>query len=143
MDIFKPLEKYTWKAEGNWGDGSKFKQEIELSFSLQGNLVEVESMGFTNSEQTEFGMRNHGVRQFDKESGAIRFWEFDVFGGVTKGTVKGEDRNLVYVYEYGGATVTEMWIYKDPKTYTYIVGMHENGKWSQKFLETEFKGFKK
>ncbi|WP_209400661.1 hypothetical protein [Pseudozobellia sp. WGM2] len=140
LTIFKSLENYTWKAEGTWGDGSKFKQEISLKFSLDNKIVIVESLGFTNKEQTEFGLRNHGIRQYDEKLKKIRFWEFDVFGNLTEGTVESEEKNLKYMYDYGGTFVTEMWIYKDEKTYDFIVGVYENGEWKQKFLETEFKG---
>jgi len=138
--IFKPLENYVWKAEGNWGDGSKFKQEIHLDFSLNDTLVILESIGFTNSGQTAFGPRNHGIRQYDQASKTIKFWEFDVFGGLTTGTVKGEGKNLIYSYEYGGTWITEMWIYISDNTYNFIVGSFEEGAWKQKFLETTFVG---
>lgn len=141
--IFKSLENYTWEAEGKWGDGSTFKQEISLKFSLNNKLVIVESLGFTNSEQTEFGLRNHGIRQYDEALKQIRFWEFDVFGNLTVGTVESNGKNLKYKYDYGGTVVTEMWIYKNEKTYDFIVGVYENGEWKQKFLETEFRGTSK
>lgn len=140
LAIFKPLENYIWSAEGTWGDGSKFKQDITLEFSLDDKIVKVESMGFTNMEQTAFGPRNHGIRQYDEKSGKIKFWEFDVFGNVTQGTVMGEGKNLIYSYDYGGTLVTEMWIYKENHTYDFIVGVYEDGEWQQKFLETAFIG---
>ena len=139
LDIFKPLENYVWSAEGKWGDGSAFKQEIQIEFSLNDKLVTVESIGFVNAEQTEVGLRNHGIRQYDEKSKKIRFWEFDVFGNLTEGTVEGQGKNLVYRYDYGGTFVTEMWVYKNDKTYGFIVGVYDDGKWQQKFLETEFK----
>ena len=140
LTIFKSLEKYTWKAEGKWGDGSSFKQEISLKFSLNDKLVIVESLGFTNEEQTEFGLRNHGIRQYDEKSKTIRFWEFDVFGNTTEGTVEIDGKNLKYKYDYGGTFVTEMWIYKNEQSYDFIVGVYESGEWKQKFLVTEFIG---
>jgi len=143
LEIFKKFENYIWSAEGKWGDGSTFKQEISLEFSLENNLVKVKSLGFTNKEQTKFGLRNHGIRQYDNNLKKIRFWEFDVFGNLTEGTVEGEEKNLHYKYTYGDTLVSEMWIYKNEKTYTFIVGVYENGEWKQKFLETEFIGSKK
>ena len=140
LEIFRPLENYIWSAEGKWGDGSTFKQDISLEFSLNDKIVKVESMGFTNTEQTELGLRNHGIRQYDEKSNKIRFWEFDVFGTLTEGTVENDGKNLIYRYDYGGTFVTEMWIYENEKTYGFIVGVYDDGKWKQKFLETEFKG---
>lgn len=143
LSIFKPLEPYIWQAEGQWGDGSTFKQEIHFEFALNDNLVTVTSLGFTNAEQTEYGPRNHGVRQFDPASNSIRFWEFDVFGGITEGQVEGIDKNIVYTYSYQGTALTEMWIHKEETTYEFIVGVYDEGEWKQKFLVTEFRGVKR
>lgn len=140
LSIFKPLEHYIWKAEGKWGDGTLFKQEVSLEFSLHDNIVKVESKGFTDQKQQKFDIRNHGVRHYDQQLKIIRFWEFDVFGTVTEGTVESDAKNLIYRYDYGGTSVTEMWIYRNEITYDFIVGVYENGQWLQKFLETEFRG---
>lgn len=138
LAIFEPLIKKTWKAEGAWGDGSKFKQEIEFNYSLDSTLIIAESKGFTNREQTVFGPRNHGIRKFDTQSKSIKFWEFDVFGGVTEGTVQGVGKDILYVYDYGGTMLTEYWEYIDAHTYNLIVGSYENGQWKQKYLNTTF-----
>ena len=53
LTIFKSLENYIWIAEGKWGDGSTFKQEINLEFSLDNKIVKVESMGFINNPREE------------------------------------------------------------------------------------------
>lgn len=140
LEMFKPLEGYIWCAEGKWGDGSNFKQEISLKFSLDNKIVKVESLGYTNKEQTEFGPRNHGIRQYDNKLRKIRFWEFDIFGNMTEGTVLQEGKNIIYNYDYGGTKLTEIWIYKNERTYDFVVGVYENGIWEQKFLETTFKG---
>ncbi|MDA0197089.1 MAG: hypothetical protein O2887_19275 [Bacteroidetes bacterium] len=140
LSIFKPLENYIWNAEGKWGDETLFKQEISLEFSLQDKIVKVDSKGFTNMEQTQFGLRNHGIRQYDVNVKKIRFWEFDVFGNITEGTVEKNGKDIIYKYDYGGTFVTEMWKYIDKLTYDFIVGVYENGEWKQKFLETKFVG---
>ena len=139
LDIIKPLEGKTWTAEGTWGDGSMFKQEITVSFGLGDQLVIVRSNGFTDTKQSQFGPRNHGVRQYDSAANQIRFWEFDVFGQVTEGTVESEGRHLIYRYDYGGTLVTEKGKFRDEKTYDFIVGILEDKEWKQKFLETQFK----
>ena len=68
----------------------------------------------------------------------MRFWEFDVFGGVTEGTVEFEDKDIVYTYKYGESIVTDYWQYVDENTYNFTVGSRENGEWKQKYLETKF-----
>lgn len=138
LSLFDNLIGKTWKAEGKWGDGSKFKQEIEFKYSLDSTLIVTEALGFTNKEQTVYGPRNHGIRKFDEQSNTIKFWEFDVFGGVTEGTVKSKGRDIIYTYAYGESTVTDYWQYVDAHTYDFIVGDFENGQWKQKYLSTQF-----
>ncbi len=139
LSVFKPFTGKTWKAEGNWGDGTKFKQEIEFKFDLDSTIVITKSNGFTNKEQTKYGPRNHGVRKYDDTTKTILFWEFDVFGGVTEGIVKINGKNLIYQYEYGDSVVTDMWEYIDDNTYTFKVGNYQEGQWKQVYLETQFK----
>lgn len=136
---FKNLVGKRWKAEGSWSDGSKFKQEIDFTYSLEGKIVITESKGFINKEQTEYGHRNHGIRKYDTESKTIQFWEFDVFGGVTQGKVVFDGQNILYQYSYGGTEVTDAWEYVNDTTYNFKVGSYSNGEWKQIYLETQFK----
>ncbi|NNF36867.1 MAG: nuclear transport factor 2 family protein [Saprospiraceae bacterium] len=139
LDGFSPLIGKTWVAEGQWGDGSVFKQEITFSSKLDGKLIMAESDGFIDQSQTGWGHRNHGIRKWNKEKGIIEFWEYDVFGGMTYGTVAMEGKNIFYSYDYGGTLITDAWIYKDDRTYQFKVGSYEGGKWNQVYLDTEFK----
>ncbi len=139
LSFFEALMGKTWKAEGNWGDGSQFKQDITLKYSLDSTLIIVESKGFTDKAQTQFGPRNHGVRKYNSETKSVSFWEFDVFGGVTEGTVKTEGKNIIYTYTYGSSTVTDMWEFIDDDTYNFKVGDYTNGEWKQVYLSTQFK----
>ena len=139
LSAFNNLVSKTWKAEGNWGDGSKFMQETDFKYSLDSTIVIVNSIGFINKEQTKLGKRNHGIRQFDNKTNSILFWEFDIFGGLTKGTVSSKEKNIIYTYDYGGSTVTDMWEYIDDSTYNFRVGSYENGTWKQVYLSTQFK----
>ena len=136
--IFDNLIGKTWKAEGIWGDGSKFIQEVYFEYDLENTLVTAKSKGFIDKEQTKIGDRNLGIRKFDKESNTIKFWEFDVFGGVTEGKVFTEGKNIVYQYKYGTSVVTDMWEYVDSSTYNFKVGSYVDGKWNQIYLSTKF-----
>lgn len=139
LDAFENLVNKEWKAEGKWGNGTVFKQETIFKYDLNNTLVIARSKGFTNQKQTEYGWRNHGVRKFDKNSNSIMFWEFDVFGGLTEGTVIIDGKNILYQYQYGDSLVTDMWEYVDDNTYNFKVGSYENGTWKQIYLETQFK----
>jgi len=139
ISVFKNLVGKIWIAEGKWGDGTTFKQETTFTFNLNNTIVIAKSKGFTDQKQTQYGNRNHGIRQFDKKTNTIKFWEFDVFGGLTKGTVHVQGKNMMYQYQYGESLVTDMWEYIDKNTYTFKVGSYENGVWKQIYLETQFK----
>ena len=136
---FDNLVNKTWVAEGEWRNGSKFKQEVSYIFDLNNSIVVTNSKGFTNQEQTEYGNRNHGIRQYNAEKDKIEFWEFDVFGGVTKGTVQIEDKNIWYHYQYGDATISDCWEYLDDTTYKFTVGIFKDDKWEAVYLRTVFK----
>ncbi|MCB0641448.1 MAG: hypothetical protein KDC44_07395, partial [Phaeodactylibacter sp.] len=122
----------------SWGDGSAFRQEVEFEYALEGMIVLAHSKGFTNAAQNAYGPRNHGIRKYDPDTGEIRFWEFDIYGGVTEGTVIAKDRSILYQYDYGGDQLTDMWEYLNDSTYQFKVGFYEDGKWTQVFLQTEF-----
>lgn len=55
LAIFDNLVAKIWKAGGSWGDGSKFKQEIQIDYSLNSTIVVVKSVGFKHKAQTELG----------------------------------------------------------------------------------------
>lgn len=141
LQVFESLIGYTWKAEGSWGDGSQFVQEQVYEWGLNQKLVKVRTYGNTRQDGFAFGLRNEGLRAWDASSGELRFWEFDVFGGITKGTVLVESKNIYYQYVYGSdanqMTLTDAWLYQNDSTYTFKVGVFEEGQWKQVYLETQ------
>ncbi|MEM8567769.1 MAG: hypothetical protein AAGF85_15010 [Bacteroidota bacterium] len=138
LSIFDNLVGKTWYAEGKWGDGSSFKQQVHFEYNLGDNIVIAKSDGFTNQEQTAYGNRNLGIRKLDAETGEINFWEFDVFGGLTEGEVKAAGKNILYQYQYGESFITDMWEYVNDSTYNFMVGDYKDGKWNQVYLKTTF-----
>lgn len=138
LGFFGNLVDRTWKAEGTWGDGSQFKQEIKFHHSLEKNLIVAQSKGHTNEAQTQFGPKSHGIRMYDTVSKTVRFWEFDIFGSVTTGTVTPEGKNIRYTYAYGESAVTDLWEFVDGDTYIFKVGDYQNGEWKQVYLDTKF-----
>lgn len=128
----------SWVAEGKWADGSSFKQEKSFSYHLGEALITSESLGYTDTEQTTFGPRNHGVYSWDTTEKIIRFMEYDILGGKTEGRVISHEEGIFFQYRYGGVTLTDAWVYENDSTYEFIVGTFENGVWTQKYLETYF-----
>jgi hypothetical protein len=139
LAAFENLINRTWSAEGQWSDGSTFKQEVYYEYSLDQKIVLAKSKGFIDEQQTEFGPRNHGIRKYDEKSKTLRFWEFDAFGGLTEGTVQVDGKNILYQYEYEDALITDFWEYIDEDTYHFKVGNYEDGSWKKLYLETQFK----
>lgn len=142
LSMFNNLIGKTWKAEGKWNNGDKFLQEIQINSSLNGSIIMTESIGFIDKDLTKLGLRNYGIRQFDKASNTVKFWEFDVFGGLTQGIVITARKNIIYHYNYGNLKVTDMWEFVDNSTYNFKVGEYKNGQWIKIFLETQFKEIK-
>ena len=139
LECLKALSSFEWHAKGMWGDGSPFVQTIRLGYGLDSQMVHVRSLGFVDKEQTVLGHRNQGVRTYDASTGTVRFWEFDIFGGITEGTMSCQERDIIYTYQYGDSEVTDMWSYINDSTYSFTVGSYLGGLWQQKYLETHFK----
>ena len=137
LAMFDNLIGKTWKAEGKWGDGSTFKQEITFTKHINGQLIHANSNGFIDAEKTKWGERNFGTRQWDEEKQIVVFTENDVFGGSTTGTVESNSNgDIIYHYTYGGTALTDYWEKLNPYEYKFTVGIYENGQFSKKFLET-------
>lgn len=140
LSAFENLVGKTWKADGQWGDGSTFKQESTFNENIEGQLITVKSNGFINKELTQWGERNFGIRKWDDKKGTIVFTEYDVFGGKTQGTVSTTDNgDIIYQYPYGESTVTDYWKKINASLYKFTVGIYNNNKFEQIFLETYFK----
>jgi len=135
MKVFKHMMNKTWKIEGSWGGAMEFKQEVSFKASLEGNLVIAETMGFVDQNQTKWGSRNHGIRRYDAEANKIKFYEYDVFGGLTEGQVELKGKDLIYVYEYGGQKICDKWEFVNENEYKYIVGTCNNNVFLEVLME--------
>ena len=139
MSIFEPLMNKVWKAEESWENGAKFKQEVVLKYNLDKKVVIAKSKGYTDQEQTKFGLRNYGIRQVDAGSGKIKFWEHDVFGGITEGIVYGIGKDIFYEYRYNDQVLTDKWEYVNDSTYNFIIGTMHGDHWHNTYLRTQFR----
>ncbi len=137
VQIFENFIDGYWLSEGKQMGGHDGKTEKYFEWGLNGKMVKVKTHN-TNPETLEFGLRNEGVRFWSAEDSLVHFYEFDVFGGITKGIVTIENQNIHYDYEYQGYKLRDSWIFIDENTYKYIVGVWEAEAWKQKFYEGEF-----
>lgn len=142
LSAFDPFIGREWVSDKSHPD---FQQTVSMAYSLDSMLVLVKSYGHIDQNKQKWGLRNHGVRSYNTEGETIKFWEFDIFGGVTEGTVTTEGRNLYYDYNYGDAqklNLTDAWEYVDESTYQFTVGQRkEDGTWSAKYIETTFTAY--
>lgn len=135
---FDNLIDKTWHAEEHWDDGRHFKQTVTFSYDLEGTIIIAKSQGYVDEEQKIYGNRNHGIRKWDAASKQFTFYEFDVFGGLTTGTIRYEGKNIIYSYEYGGLNLEDRWIYVDDMTYRFeVAGISEEG--DKNYLSTTFR----
>ena len=130
----------TWKGEGKWNNGPDFKQEITYSWDIPGKVVHTLTKGNISQKGYEFGVRSSGIRTLQGANG--QFWEFDVFGQVTEGSIAIKDKNLYLTYSYdtpqGKQTLTDAWEYVDANHYNFKVGAYSDGKWEALYLEAVF-----
>lgn len=138
-ELFAPLLGHSWKASGQWGDGSPFYQEIRFESNLEGQMVMAYSNGYVDKDQSVIGQRNIGLRRWDSAQGKFLFWEYDVFGGLTTGTITAIDKSIQYHYSYGELELTDQWKYIDDNTYGFKVGQWDGKKWTATYLDTTFK----
>jgi len=128
LSAFENLVGSKWEVVGRWSNGEDFRQEYLFEWSLDKNLVKVQTYGTINMLTGEYGLRNEGIRVWKEGEGKIQFYEFDIFGGVTEGICTIDGESIIYEYNYQGLALKESWIFKDKNTYEYIVESLENGK---------------
>lgn len=140
LSFFEPLIGKVWVVDGQWGDGTPFKQEIIYEYDLDKKIVQTFTDGYVNEDRTAWGKRNHGIRKWDEKANKFKFWEYDVFGGVTEGEVFVVGDNIYNQYIYGEegvrSTITDGMEKINENTYAFKTGIYEDGKWKQVFLDT-------
>ena len=128
----------TWVSEGKQLGGHDGKTVKNFEKGLDGAIIKV--MTYTTDPQTLlFGLRNEGIRIFNSESELVEFYEFDKHGGVTKGEVIIEGKNIHYQYSYGGLTLRDSWTFMNNNEYIYTVASFKEGKQDQLHHQGVFK----
>lgn len=133
-DAFSNLVGGEWQVNAATTDGKPFKQQLTVEWGAGKSFFKSSANGIVNKDTKETGLRNEGVRAWDETSGSFRFWEFDVFGGITEGTIVIEGDDIFFIYEYGGKIVTDAFMKKNKNTYEYIVGVRSSGVWTEVYI---------
>ena len=85
----------TWETKGNWKNGSPYHQQMVVDKELTANIFKAKTQDFVDSRQFDDSRRNFGVRAWDKQEMKMKFWEFDVFGGITKARSSLKERTSI------------------------------------------------
>jgi len=133
-----------WETKGKWASGGEFHQVVDVEHDLSGNIFTVRTYDHIDSKKFNHSQRNFGIRAWDKNEKKMKFWEFDVFGGITEGEVfsKGHDIYLTYEYRSRNGSVMQLadiWIYQDTNTYTFRVCEYSNGQVGRELMSTTYK----
>ncbi len=139
IEAFEDLMEKTWAIESEWGDGTIFKQELTVEYGLNRTIIISKTKGFTDPDRTQFGNRSYGIRQYNEESGEIRFWEWDTFGGLTEGRVVVDGRDFLFIYNYQDMKFVDIWEYLDDETYSFKVMSYENDEFGDLYLKGAYK----
>jgi hypothetical protein len=144
-----PLEKFNklingiWITEGEWANGQKFKQEVDFEWGLNHKIIKVQTYGTIDPKTKKYGLRNEGIRAYNGKDSVIRFWEFDIYGGITEGSCYFEGKDLHYEYDYQGEKLKESWIYVDQDNYNYQIGSLKDGKLDKIYMKSSYKRIQK
>ena len=141
--LFAPLIG-TWETKGKWKDGTAYHQEIIVATELTRNIFTAKTQDYIDSKQFDDARRNFGIRAWDKKEQKMKFWEFDVFGGITTGEILFEGRDIYFVYDYPEKDGTprkmaDAWIFVDKDTYSFSIGIFKDGKLDRVFLTSIYK----
>lgn len=143
MDALSEMIGGKWVIQTKWENGGEFHQEQIFEWGLNETIIKVTTFGTVNQKTGEFGLRNEGIRAWDGQEKVMKFWEFDVFGGITTGTCGVDSNAFYYEYEYAPdgnpQTFRDVWTKIDLDTYKYQVGTFADGAFSKVFLEVTAK----
>lgn len=143
LAIFEQFTTGKWEMNGQWSNGKKFRQAQIFKWSLNKKIVKVQTFGTVNQKTGQFGLRNEGIRAWDATKKQIVFWEFDVFGGITKGICTVEGKNIYYDYLYMGKNFRDSWVFVNANKYEYKVGVYEQGKWLKVYHQSFYQRVQK
>ena len=143
LDFFDTFIEGKWEMSGAWANGKKFKQTNVFRWSLNKKIVKVQTFGTIDQKPGERGLRNEGIRAWDAQKKQIVFWEFDVYGGITRGTCTIEGKNIYYDYAYMGKTFRDSWVWVNHNKYKLKIGIYKDGVWGKVFLNAFYQRVQK
>jgi hypothetical protein len=140
---YNNLVQGKWETKGKWAGGAEFHQVVDVEYELTKNIFTVRTYDYIDSKLFDNSQRNYGIRAWDKKEGKMKFWEFDVFGGIIQGEVFNKGRDIYHAYEYTSSNGSKMhladiWIYVDANTYTFKVCEYKNGQPGKEFMASTY-----
>src|SRR5688500_18896145 len=89
-EAYKVYSNYVggkWETKGKWKVWTDFHQEITVETELTKNIFTARTRDYVDSKKFDNSQRNYGIRAWDSQEQKMKFWEFDVFGGINTGDV--------------------------------------------------------
>lgn len=142
-EIYSNFVGGKWETKGTWKSGASFHQVIVVEPELTKNIFTVKTHDYIDSKKYDHSRRNYGIRAWDNKEKKMKFWEFDVFGGITSGEVVIDGKNIYHVYPYtmdNGETkqLADAWIYINDDTYTYKIAEYADGKLGKEYMSSKY-----
>lgn len=142
--VYSNLVGGKWETKGKWQNGAEYHQEIIVDQELTKNIFTVKTYDYIDSKQFDNAQRNYGIRAWDSKEQKMKFWEFDVFGGITAGEIFIDNNDIYHIYQYtdkngGIRTLADAWIYIDKDTYTFKVGEFSDGTLGKLYITSIYK----
>ncbi|MEM6723808.1 MAG: hypothetical protein AAF598_07200 [Bacteroidota bacterium] len=129
------IEGY-WESEPQaLGKGNTFHQRLEFNWDLNGQILEVITKRpvKVTEDSVHWEVRNKGIRAWNPNLEQVRFWEFDIEGGLTEGMVQIDGKSIYYDYQYkvnnDEFAFRDSWIWVDENTYRFEINIYQEGDW--------------
>jgi hypothetical protein len=137
--IYANLLGGKWETKGTWEIGAAYHQEKIVEMELTKKIFTVKTYDYIDSKKFDNSQRNYGIRAWDSKEQKMKFWEFDVFGGITTGEVLIDNNDIYHIYEYHDKTLVDAWIYVDKDTYTLKICEYNDGKFGKEYMTSTYK----
>ena len=141
-----PLNKLAFLAESDWAEtgtwlrsGKEFNQKMKGEWGLNKKIIKLKIDGVVNMETGERGLRNEGIFAYDSFNQQLKYYVFDVYGGLAESDVVFEEDKIHIKYQVplqGKLTdFRDTWTRIDEDSFDYEIFMiNEEGK-ETKLLE--------
>lgn len=122
------LVENDWRETGTWlKSGREFDQKLSGEWSLNNKIIKLHTEGIVNMETGERGLRNEGIFAYDSFNQKLKYYAFDVYGGLAESEVIFEEDKIHIKYQVplqGKLTdFKDTWTRTDENTFSLEIAM--------------------